>query len=439
MLFWLGTGFVPLCGAAGLFPEHSTWLLLPCLLFLLWLAIDGWRSRERLGALSFEFPEVARAVLDRSLHWSLVGRNKAALGPVHLALELPAGLTADPLVRQVQLDQADARWSINWNLHAAARGEHEIPAIHAECSSADGWWVFHRSFPLGAPVRVYPGVDADRRDLAGFLVRRGLVGAHRHRQIGQGREFEKLREYLPGDAMEDIHWKATARRSHLVTKVFQIERRQEVLLILDASRLALREVEWERGGKNHRATILDRSLSVALMVGAAVERMQDSFGVALHDDRVRAFLRPNGGRNHYQSCRDALARAEGRAVAPDFDELMVFLQGRLRRRTMLIFLNSLDDASEAREFSRGVARLAGRHLVMAGYFLAPGIEPLFRRKAGHVDDVYAALSGHLFWQDLSEVERELRRHGVHCLALDPRRAALQVVEKYLEVRQRQLL
>ena len=74
-------------------------------------------------------------------------------------------------------------------------------------------------------IRVYPNL---RRDSDLKALRQGVSGAHSVRQVGRGREFEKLREYLPGDGFDEIHWKATARRGRPITKVFQVERTQEI-------------------------------------------------------------------------------------------------------------------------------------------------------------------------------------------------------------------
>jgi uncharacterized protein (DUF58 family) len=78
-----------------------------------------------------------------------------------------------------------------------------------------------------AELRVYPNLLGERRAVASIFLRRALPGVHSARQIGKGRDFEKLRDYVPGDSFDDIHWKATAKRAHPVTKVFQIERTQE--------------------------------------------------------------------------------------------------------------------------------------------------------------------------------------------------------------------
>src|SRR5579871_6103505 len=130
-------------------------------------------------------------------------------------------------------------------------------------------WQVRRKETVAMEIRAYPNL---RRDDDLKALRLGVTGAHAQRQVGRGREFEKLREYLPGDGFDEIHWKATARRGKPVSKVFQVERTQEVYVIIDSSRLAARPVEEE--------TVLDRAIKAALVVGAAAERRGDLFGIA---------------------------------------------------------------------------------------------------------------------------------------------------------------
>ena len=94
--------------------------------------------------------------------------------------------------------------------------------------------------PAQSEIRVYPNLFTERRNLAALFLHRGAFGLHAQRQVGKGREFEKLREYMPGDSFDEIHWKATAKRGRPITKVFQIERTQEVYVVIDASRLSAR-------------------------------------------------------------------------------------------------------------------------------------------------------------------------------------------------------
>ena len=87
---------------------------------------------------------------------------------------------------------------------------------------------------------MYPNLFDERKHVAALFLNRGHYGIHSQRIMGKGREFEKLREYSHGDSMQDVHWKASAKRGALVTKVFQVERTQEVYVLVDSSRLSAR-------------------------------------------------------------------------------------------------------------------------------------------------------------------------------------------------------
>src|SRR5207247_10489432 len=86
----------------------------------------------------------------------------------------------------------------------------------------------------------YPNLFTERKSLAALFLHRGSFGLHAQRQVGKGREFEQLREYIPGDGFDEVHWKATAKRGRPITKIFQVERTQEVYVVIDASRLSAR-------------------------------------------------------------------------------------------------------------------------------------------------------------------------------------------------------
>jgi uncharacterized protein (DUF58 family) len=262
-------------------------------------------------------------------------------------------------------------------------------------------------------------------------LRQGVSGAHSMRQIGRGREFEKLREYLPGDSMDEIHWKATARRGRPISKVFQVERTQEVYVVIDASRLSGRAAGEEN--------TLERSIAAGLIVGAAAEKRGDLFGLAAFSDRVEAFVRARSGKAHYAACRDAIYELQPRPVSPDFDEIATFLRLRLRRRALLLFLTSLDDPVLAENFARATKVLARRHLVLAGMVRPESARRLFEGDVESVEDVYRELAGHLSWKRLKELEGVLARQGVRLSVIEPGHFSSSVIGIYDSVKQRQLL
>jgi uncharacterized protein (DUF58 family) len=307
-------------------------------------------------------------------------------------------------------------------------------------------------------MRVYPNLFTERRDLAALFLNRGSFGVHARRQLGKGREFEKLREYVPGDGFEDIHWKATARRGRPITKVFQIEKTQEVYVVIDASRLSAREIpphspvrgsdsegrpaeeQSETRNPKSGAAVLERFITAGLILGLAAERQGDLFGLVTCTDRVERFLRARNGKAHYGACRDALYTLEPRRVTPDFDEIASFLRLRLRRRALLVFLTSLDDPVLAESFVRQMDLLCRQHLVLVNMIRPPGTAPLFSHDdVDSVDGLYQHLGGHLRWRSLRELGKVLERRGVKFSLLENERLSAQLVSQYLEVKQRQML
>ena len=301
-------------------------------------------------------------------------------------------------------------------------------------------------------IRVYPNLLAERRQLAAVFLNRGAFGLHSQRVVGKGRDFEKLREYVPGDSYDEIHWKATARRGHPITKVFQVERTQEVYLIIDSSRLSARPaaragrssgVGGMRGGKLGESggdSIFERFLVSALILAQAAERQGDLFGLVTFSDQVQTFLRAANGQQHYSACRDSLYTLEARSTAPDFDEVAFFIRRRLRRRALLLFLTSLDDPVLAESFLRNTRLLAGQHLVMVNMIQPPDAAPLFTDPGvGRLEDLYRHLAGHLQWHGLRELGKTLERRGVRFSLLPHDRLCADLVSQYLAVKQRQLL
>jgi uncharacterized protein (DUF58 family) len=331
---------------------------------------------------------------------------------------------------------------VDWAYTVRRRGVWPLTLLRAEVDSAWGLWTFRRDIQIACRMRGYPNVMPEQRGLAAIFLNRGLVGVHAQRQVGKGREVEKLREYLPGDSYEDIHWKTTAKRARPITKVFQVERVQEVYLVLDVSRLSARPAPGlsDLETANADRTQLERFITAAMVLGAVAQRQGDLFGVMAFDEQVRAFVRAGHGRQHYSACRDAVFALEPGTGNPDFGEAFTFLRLRLRRRAMLFFLTSLDDPVLAEGFLSNIGIIARRHLVMVNMLPAPGVGPIFQgADVESPDDVYLRLAGHLVWNDLRELELRLRQRGVSMTMTANERLCPQLVSQYISARQRQLL
>lgn len=423
-LLWLvALGAIPLCTVAGVAPT----LLLPCVALLLLLgavaAVDAVRARRPLEQLRITAPSTLRWFHERPAELPLQVTNASgSMRRVRLALDMPREIACEPAFFAAIVGATAA---FTAKCLPRERGRFELAACHVENRSPFGFWRARGQLPVTTEIRIYPDLRRERG--AELLTARQQVGLHHQRQAGKGREFEKLREYVHGDSFDEIHWKASARRGRPVVKVFQVERMQEVYAIVDASRLSA------RGG------VMDRYVNAALGLALAAESQGDRFGLVTFSAGIDRFVRAANGKQHFAACRDAIYTVQPRRVSPDFDELFTFLQLRLRRRALLVFLTSLDDPVLAESFVRDV-RLLRRHLIVVSVPGQSDVRPLFTGPApADVDGIYRELAAHLQWTKLEELRKTLEREGIRLSVNDPVTLMTELARQYFSIKQRQLL
>jgi len=428
-LIWLLAlaGF-PAVVIEAIVPQARVAALILIIAVALAAVINALRRRRALDGLKVELPGLVRLVQGREARIAVTIHNDNRSGRrIRIGFAAPPGVEMEPDEQAIDLPAATSR--IEWLCHPRLRGNYTINECYLESASLLGLWMVRGTQPISLEIRVYPNL---RDDGALKALRRGSENRHLTRQIGRGREFEKLREYSPGDSSDEIHWKATARRGRPITKVFQVERTQEIYLVIDASRLSARVI----GGE----TALERSIKAALTIGAVTERRGDLFGISAFSDRVETFVRARSGKLHYSACRDAINNLRTRPVSPDFEEIATLLRLRLRRRSLVIFLTALDEPVLAEHFERSARLLARRHLVMAASLRPASAKPLFQdAEVESAEDIYRALAGHLAWSKLRELQGALARQGVKLALFEPASFAANLVNLYDDVKQRQLL
>jgi uncharacterized protein (DUF58 family) len=401
-------------------------------------AIDASRASAPIRGIGLDVPEYSRLQKRREGEFSIKFlRAPGSASRIRVGISFPVEFDAPDSVRDVEL-ATDAS-TLAWRCTPRERGLFLLETLVLGAESPLGLWFLREARPIHHELRVYPDLLAERQRVAALFLRRGMEGSHAQRRAGQGREFEKLRDYSPGDSLGDVHWKASGKRRHLVTKVHQVERSHEVYVVIDASRLSAREVP---SGTPLAPPVpaLDRYVTAALILGAAAERQGDQFGLITFSDRIHTFLRARNGQAHYDTCRDCLYTLKPQPVTPDYEEICSIIRSRLRRRALLIFLTALDDPFLAESFTTASELIARQHLLLVNMLRPPGARPVFENAAVKtVNDLYAELGHHLQWDKLRELERVLRRRGIRFGMLDPVMIAAELVNQHANVRARELV
>jgi uncharacterized protein (DUF58 family) len=425
-LLWLVAAMLPVAAVAGLSPP-----LRPAAAILGGMAVtaavmDAWTSRRLLHDVRIAAAGPLRMHRNRGSEVSFLCQSDRAPAAVRVGLAWPPGIDAEFDQQPVMIQPAGT--VMRWSVMPRRRGDYLLSHSYLSCASRLGLWEVRKTCPVNASISVFPNLQGRDELLA---IRRQTAGEHTRQQLGRGREFEHLREYVAGDGLDEMDWKATARRGKPITRVFQVERTQEIYVAVDASRLTGRFT-----GAEPR---LERYIQAALALGAAAQRQGDRFGLITFSDRILDFVRAGKGSAQPALCRQTLYRLEPSQVCVDFQDVAAQLRIHLRARALVIFLTDLDEPSAGESFISAARLLSKKHLVAAVSIRPPETEPLFTRVAANFDEVCRQIGGHLRWKAIQEVEAALRRSGVRFLLADEPSLSRQLAGLYDDIKQRQLL
>jgi uncharacterized protein (DUF58 family) len=312
------------------------------------------------------------------------------------------------------------------------RGDARLGAISARYQSP--WRIAERwaAFDTVQTIRVYPNLEESKRETIHLIRSRQTTVEKRleHRR-GQGREFESLREYREGDDLRDACWTATARRGKLIIKSYQVERSQTVWLVLDTGRLMR--------ARTKDLAKLDYSVNAALTLAQVALYSGDRVAMLAYGRKTRLRLPAARGANHVRAMLEGLAQLHGEAYEADHVRAAESLLAYQKRRSLVVWLTDLTETAAMPDVVEGALRLAHRHVLLFTVIGQPDLRALLETRPESDRDMfrYAAAQEIAHRRDL--LLRTLRQQGALTLEVEPSRLSSAVVNRYLEVKERNLI
>jgi uncharacterized protein (DUF58 family) len=292
------------------------------------------------------------------------------------------------------------------------------------------WRQARRELPWQAVV--YPSlIGASLRSLSTQAQRRREAGFRSVRRIGEGRMFESLKEWVPGEDTRTIDWKATARRGKVMARQYEDERRQQVLLVVDAGRMLTAEVE----GRPRLEAVVEAALHLA---HSAVEH-DDNIGLMVFADEVQQFVPPARGRRALRAVLDALASVEGKLVEPDYPAAFAYLAARNRKRALTVLFTDVIDRTASEALVAQIGTLRPRHLPLAVTLRDPTLERLATERPATAAAAFERAAAEELLQSRDAALGEMRSCGVLVLDVPPSGASAAVVEQYNRLKRRGVL
>jgi uncharacterized protein (DUF58 family) len=279
---------------------------------------------------------------------------------------------------------------------------------------------------------VYPTVpDAPLRALPLQLARRREAGLRAIRRPGEGRLFEGLRDWVPGDETRIIDWKATARRGKTIARQYEDERRQQVLIVIDAGRLLTAEVNG--------VARLESVISAALQLARAAVEHDDNVGLMVFADVVQRYVAPARGRRALRAVLEGLAHAEGRLAESDYPGAFRYLAAHNRKRALTVLFTDVIDRTASEALVAHAATLRPRHLPLAVTLRDPALEALAVARPDATAGAFERAAAEELLGARETALAEMRGRGVMVLDVPPTGAGEAVVARYHQLKRRGLL
>jgi uncharacterized protein (DUF58 family) len=339
-------------------------------------------------------------------------------------------------------------WPWTAEIALLRRGSWPGPRVGIERQSRFRMWRLRRWFDVPVTLRIDANLRPGRQEILRSRVYRMLVASQQTPWAGHGRDFERLRQYEPGDTYSEIAWKSTARRNAPVTRLFQWEQKQEVYFVVDQSRASALALDVatkrESAATEERAPrrTLDLAVETALVGATVALELGDEFGLVTYADGAKSWLRAGSGQTQFHQFRNQLLNIEPLPTTADYEALFADIRLRLRRRAYLILLADLTERSVSDSLRRGVGLVRSSHALLMTSILPVHARPVFSQREEDLNtdqDVYAALAGDRENQRLVALARQLRQLDVHLRYVPADKFLRTAVEGYMQNKREQRL
>ncbi|MFN7108171.1 MAG: DUF58 domain-containing protein [Brevundimonas sp.] len=398
---------------------------------LLLVAVDALSGGSRRG-LELEEPKPMRAAVGRSDRAGLRVRF-AAKGPVpktvEAALSGEARLGLDDATRQATVSDRGAALAFPFTPNR--RGAASLDALWVRWRGPMGLVWKQKTFALDIAAPVLTDLKWVRDQAVRLFARDALFGAKTQLEIGEGSEFQALRDFQAGMDRRSIDWKQSARHAALLAKEFRTERNHNVIMALDCGRAACEPV----GGMPR----IDRFIHAALLLSYACLRSGDRTGIFAFDSQPRVTTGAVGGLDAFRTLQAVVGRIDYSTHETNYTLALATLSGQLQRRSLIVVFTDFTDSTAAELMIESLGRLLRRHLVLFVVLRDDELEGLTAADPQTPDDVSRAVVAGTLLRERETVIGRLRRMGAHIVDAPAERVGVEVVNAYLDLKRRDLL
>lgn len=317
-------------------------------------------------------------------------------------------------------------------LEPKERGEYNFGSLNVYVSSPLGFVSKRFNFQKDANLPSYPSfIHLRKYELMAIQSEFMLGGIKKIRKLGHTMEFEQIKEYVPGDDIRTINWKATSKTNRLMVNQFQDEKSQRIFMLIDTGRTMKMPFKG--------LSLLDYSINATMALSHIILKKGDRAGMMTFSKKTENKIAAENKSGQLRKISEALYNIKTDFFESDFNRLYQDVKYSLNQRSLiLLFTNfeTLDGLNRQLKYLRGIAK---NHLLVVVFFKNSELQALIHKNPESMQEIYDEIIAEKFEFEKKLIIQELKKYGIYTVYTLPENLNIDVINKYLEIKARGIL
>lgn len=319
-----------------------------------------------------------------------------------------------------------------YQLRPTERGEYFFGNLNVYVSSPLRMVSKRYRFNKDQMVPTYPSyIQLRKYDLIAFSNNLFQYGVKKIRRIGHTMEFEQIKEYVHGDDIRTLNWKATAKKNSLMINQFQDEKSQNIYMVIDTGRV----MKMPFNGMS----LLDYAINATLVLSNVILKKQDKAGMFSFSKKVENRVVAEKRTSQMQKILESLYNIKTNFFESDYSRLYVDIKKNINQRSLIILytnFETMDGLHRQLPYLKGIAK---NHLLVVVFFQNTELYQITNKKSDTIQEVYDKAIAEKFIFEKRLIVTELKKYGIHSVLTQPENLTLDTINKYLEIKARGIL
>ncbi|MFB9056374.1 DUF58 domain-containing protein [Mariniflexile ostreae] len=321
--------------------------------------------------------------------------------------------------------------TVHYDLKPFERGEYHFGTLNIYTTSVFGLVAKRYTFCKNAMVPTYPSFKQLRKfELLNINKNALQYGLKKVRRLGHTMEFEQIKEYVLGDDLRTVNWKATAKKNNLMVNQFQDEKSQPVYALIDKGRMMKMPFE--------QLSLLDYAINATLVISNVVLKKQDKAGMLTFSKKVENRVVAERRTSQMRLILENLYNVDTDFFESDFGRLYANIKQHINHRSLLLLYTNFETLDALHRQLPYLKAIAKNHLLVVIFFKNTELNTLINEKAETVQQVYDKVIAEKFAFEKRLIVNELKKYGIYSILTTPQALTIDTINKYLEIKARGL-